>query len=224
MNEFEIVAESRTDVGKGASRRLRRTGKVPGIVYGSDSDAAMITLAHNEVFHHLEREAFYSHILNLNIDGKKEKVVLKDLQRHVYKSEILHVDFLRVSAKEKLTMNIPLHYLNEEQCIGVKAGGVISHVMTELEIQCLPKDLPEYIEIDMLEVELDATIHLGQLTIPEGVEIYSLTHGGDDSLTVAAVHTPKVVVEPEEESVEESAEGTEDGAAAEEGGGEDSTE
>ena len=198
MNEFDVAAEKRTDVGKGASRRLRRTGKIPGIVYGGDDSAMMITLPHNEMVHHLEHEAFYSHILNLTIDGKKQKVVLKDLQRHVYKPEVLHVDFQRVSDKEKLTMNVPIHFKNEEKCAGVKAGGVISHVMSELEIQCLPKDLPEFIEIDMLEVELGSSIHLGEIALPEGVEIYALTHGGDASQSVVSVHQPKVTEEVEE--------------------------
>lgn len=213
MNEFDVAAESRTDVGKGASRRLRRTGKIPGIVYGGDGGATMISLPHNEIIHHLEHEAFYSHILNLSVDGKKEKVVLKDLQRHVYKPEVLHVDFLRVSAKEKLTMNIPIHYLNEEKSVGVKSGGVINHVMSELEIQCLPKDLPEYIEIDMLNVELGDSIHLDDLSLPEGVEIYALSHGGDASQPVVSVNQPKVTAEPEEDAAEAEA----DEAASDEG-------
>ena len=198
MNEFDVTAESRTDVGKGASRRLRRSGKIPGIVYGGKDGAMMITLPHNEIVHHLEQEAFYSHILNLKVDGKTEKVVLKDLQRHVYKPEVLHVDFLRVSAEEKLTMSVPLHFMNEEKSVGVKAGGVISHVMSELEIQCLPKDLPEYIEIDMLDVEVGVTLHLSDLQLPDGVEIYALTHGGDAAQPVVSVHQPKGKAEDDE--------------------------
>ncbi len=223
MKQFELVAESRTDVGKGASRRLRRTGKIPGIVYGSDSESAMITMQQNELIHQLENEAFYSHILDLTIDGKNEQVVIKDLQRHAYKPEVLHIDFQRVNAKEKLTMHVPLHYMNEEKCAGVKEGGVVSHLMTDLEIQCLPKDLPEFIELDMLEVELGSTIHLGDLKLPEGVEIYALTHGGDVGLTVASVHLPKIEIEPEEDEEEVSAAGpaAED---EEEEGGEDSAE
>ncbi len=210
MNEFNVNAESRTDVGKGASRRLRRAGKVPGIVYGGSDDAVMITLPHNEIFHHLEHEAFYSHILDLSIDGKKEKVVLKDLQRHVYKPEVLHVDFLRIKAGEKLSMTVPIHYVNEEKCVGAKAGGVISHVMSELDIQCLPKDLPEYIEIDLLEVELGTTIHLGDLQLPEGVEIYALAHGGDASQPVVSVNAPKGGSDAEEESGDAAEDSSED--------------
>ena len=192
MNEFELVAEKREDVGKGASRRLRRDGKLPGIVYGTDKEPVMITLPHNDVMHNLEHEAFYSQILTLNLGKDKEKVVLKDLQRHPYKRLLLHIDLLRVSENEALTMRIPLHFINEEKAVGVKqGGGVVSHTMTEVDIVCLPKDLPEYIEVDMLEVELDQTVHLSDLVLPEGVQLYATLHGGDDSLSVAAIHAPK---------------------------------
>ncbi len=192
MNEFELVAEKREDVGKGASRRLRRDGKLPGIVYGTDKEPVMITLPHNDVMHNLEHEAFYSQILTLNVGKEKEKVVLKDLQRHPYKRLLLHIDLLRVSENEALTMRIPLHFINEEKAVGVKqGGGVVSHTMTEVDIVCLPKDLPEYIEVDMLEVELDQTVHLSDLVLPEGVQLYATLHGGDDSLSVAAIHAPK---------------------------------
>lgn len=192
MNEFELVAEKREDVGKGASRRLRRDGKLPGIVYGTDKEPVMITLPHNDVMHNLEHEAFYSQILTLNVGKDKEKVVLKDLQRHPYKRLLLHIDLLRVSENEALTMRIPLHFINEEKAVGVKqGGGVVSHTMTEVDIVCLPKDLPEYIEVDMLEVELDQTVHLSDLVLPEGVQLYATLHGGDDSLSVAAIHAPK---------------------------------
>jgi large subunit ribosomal protein L25 len=192
MNQFELVAEKREDVGKGASRRLRRDGKLPGIVYGADKEPTMILLAHNEVMHHLENEAFYSHILTLNVGKDSEKVVLKDLQRHPYKRTLLHVDLLRVNENEALTMRVPLHFINEEKAVGVKqGGGSISHVMTEIDIVCLPKDLPEYIQVDMLEVDLDETIHLSDLVLPEGVQIYSLLHGGEESQPVASIHTQK---------------------------------
>ena len=192
MNQFELVAEKREDVGKGASRRLRRDGKLPGIVYGTDKEPVMITLPHNDVMHNLEHEAFYSQILTLNVGKDKEKVVLKDLQRHPYKRLLLHIDLLRVSENEALTMRIPLHFINEEKAVGVKqGGGVVSHTMTEVDIVCLPKDLPEYIEVDMLEVELDQTVHLSDLVLPEGVQLYATLHGGDDSLSVAAIHAPK---------------------------------
>ncbi len=209
MNQFELVAEKREDVGKGASRRLRRDGKLPGIVYGTDKEPVMITLPHNDVMHNLEHEAFYSQILTLNVGKEKEKVVLKDLQRHPYKRLLLHIDLLRVNENEALTMRIPLHFINEEKAVGVKqGGGVVSHTMTEVDIVCLPKDLPEYIEVDMLEVELDQTVHLSDLVLPEGVQLYATLHGGDDSLSVAAIHAPKASAADDDEdaAVEAAAE------------------
>ena len=210
MNQFELVAEKREDVGKGASRRLRRDGKLPGIVYGTDKEPMMITLPHNDVMHNLEHEAFYSQILTLNVGKDKEKVVLKDLQRHPYKRLLLHIDLLRVNENEALTMRVPLHFINEDKAAGVKqGGGIISHTLTELDIVCLPKDLPEYIEVDMLEVALDQTVHLSDLVLPEGVQLYSVLHGGDDSLPVAAIHAPKGSTADEAGTSEGDAEGEE---------------
>ena len=210
MDSFEVIAEPRESVGKGASRRLRRTGKVPGIVYGTGKDAEMITIDQNAIGHQLDNEAFYSSILNLNIGKDSQKVVLKDLQRHPYKRLILHIDFQRIDAKEKLNMRVPLHFINEESCVGVKTGGgVISHIMTDLEISCLPKDLPEFIEVDLAELELNESVHLADLKLPEGVEIYALVHGGDDSQPVASVHTPRVEAEVEETGETEEAAGDE---------------
>ncbi|RKZ43851.1 MAG: 50S ribosomal protein L25 [Gammaproteobacteria bacterium] len=204
METFEIIAEPREDMGKGASRRLRREGKVPGVVYGANKDAASIMVKQNEIFHHLENEAFYSHILTLQVGKAKEKVVLKDLQRHPYKALVLHLDLLRVDENETLTMRVPLHFINEDICIGVKQdGGVVSHVMTDLEIVCLPKDLPEYIEVDVAEVNVGEGIHLSDLKLPEGTEIAALLHGGDAAQIVATVHIPKVIVEIEDELVDE---------------------
>lgn len=205
MQSFEITAEPRENVGKGASRRLRKTGKVPGIVYGTGKEAAMISLDQNTLGHQLENEAFYSHILTLNVGKASDQVVLKDLQRHPYKRQILHVDFQRIDAKEKLTMRVPLHFINESVCPGVKDdGGVVSHIMTDLEISCLPKDLPEYIDVDLAEVNLNETVHLSDLVLPEGIEIYALTHGGDETRPVASVHLPRAeeVDEVEEEPIE----------------------
>ncbi len=202
MNEFELIAEAREDVGKGASRRLRRDGKIPGIVYGTDKDASKITLDHNLLMHQLENEAFYSHILTLKLGKDAEKVVLKDLQRHPFKRSVLHIDLQRINENEALTMRIPLHYVNEKQCAGVKdEGGVISHLVTEMDIVCLPKDLPEYIEVDMLEIDLNETLHISDLKLPEGVQFYSLLHGGDETQPIATVHLPKAV-EVEEEDIE----------------------
>ena len=214
METFEIIAEPREDMGKGASRRLRREGKVPGIVYGANKDAASIMVKQNEMFHHLENEAFYSHILTLQVGKAKEKVVLKDLQRHPYKPVVLHLDLLRVDENETLTMRVPLHFINEDICIGVKEdGGVVSHVMTDLEIVCLPKDLPEYIEVDVAEVNVGEGIHLSDIKLPEGSEIAALLHGGDAAQIVATVHIPKVIVEVEDELVDEAGEDAEAGDA-----------
>jgi large subunit ribosomal protein L25 len=222
MQSFELTAEPRTDVGKGASRRLRRDGRIPGILYGSDKDPIMVSFDHDDLAHRLEYEAFFSHILTINVGGSSENVVLKDLQRHPFKRSIIHVDFQRINEKEELTMRVPLHFLNEEKCPGVKTGGgVISHIMTDVEIACLPKDLPEYIEVDMGALELGDAVHLGELVLPSGVEIVSLRHGGDPDLPVVNVHLPHVEVEEEEEveAAEELAAeaGEEEAAKPEEG-------
>ncbi len=220
MNQFELVAEKREDVGKGASRRLRHANKIPGIVYGADKEPIMLTLDHNVVMHSLENEAFYSSILTLNVGKDSEKVVLKDLQRHPYKNRLMHIDLLRINENEALTMRVPIHFINEDKAKGVKeGGGVISHVMTEIDIVCLPKDLPEYIQVDMLEVGLDETVHINQLVLPEGVQIYSLLHGGDDSQPVAAIHAPKASAADDAEDAaaeEAAAEGVVEGEEAKE--------
>lgn len=208
MNEFEIEAETRKDRGKGASRRLRRAGKIPGVVYGAHKDAVAVQLAHNDMLLHTAHEGFYSHILDLKLDGVTEKVVLKDMQRHPYKPFLMHMDFQRVDAAEALTMRVPLHFINEERCVGVKqGGGVISHLMSDLEVTCLPGNLPEFIEIDVAELDLGDSVHLVDVKMPEGVQLTSLMHGGDDNLAVVQVAMPRVVVEESaEEAVEEAAE------------------
>lgn len=191
MKQFEISAEKRSDQGKGASRRLRRTGKAPGILYGAGKAPQPIQVSNNEMLQHLEQEAFYSHILILKLDGAQEKVVLKDLQRHPYKPIILHMDLLRVDEAKKLYMRVPLHFINENICAGVKtAGGVISHLMTDLEVSCLPKDLPEYIAVDIAEMNLGDTLHVKELKLPGGVEV-----AGDPEQAVVSCHLPKVVTE-----------------------------
>ncbi|MBN1379827.1 MAG: 50S ribosomal protein L25/general stress protein Ctc [Gammaproteobacteria bacterium] len=202
-DEFVLDAELRSDKGKGASRRLRRTGKVPAIVYGGTGETQSITLDHSQVSHRLENEAFYSHILTLKIDGKPQEAILRDMQRHPIKPIILHMDFNRISQDRAIHVHVPLHFLNEEKCIGVKQeGGVISKMLNELEVSCLPKDLPEFINIDMLELKLGSTVHLSDIQMPEGVHIASLVSGGDDVI-VASVHKHKEVVEevPEGEEV-----------------------
>jgi large subunit ribosomal protein L25 len=191
--DFTLHAKGREVSGKGASRRLRRlTGEVPAIVYGGKKDAQSITLIHKDVIKALENEAFYSHIISLDVDGKSQDVIVKDVQRHPAKTAILHLDFLRISKTTALTIRVPLHFINEDSCIGVKKeGGIISHTMSELEVQCLPKDLPEYIEVDVSELALGSTLHISDITLPKGVESVALSHGSDHDLPVAAVSKAK---------------------------------
>ncbi len=223
MSDYNISAEKSDDLGKGACRRLRHAGLVPGIVYGTGQDPVSFQLKHTELEKKLLNEAFYSSILTLTIDGNEESVVLKDMQRHPAKSRIMHLDLLRIDKTHKLTMNVPLHFLNEDTCIGVKDGGSVNHHMSDLEVTCLAADLPEFIAIDMADVELDATIHLSDLTIPEGVEISSLIHGGDDSLPVASVHIRKAA--PIEEDLPVAEEGEEgEGEEGEATDGDDNAE
>ncbi|MFZ1538857.1 MAG: 50S ribosomal protein L25/general stress protein Ctc [Chromatiaceae bacterium] len=185
--KFEVLAESRSDTGKGASRRLRRTGRVPAIVYGAHQEPEMISLGHNSLILQLENEAFYSHILTLNVAGKTQRVVLKDLQRHPAKPFVLHADFLRVQAHEKLRMSVPLHFLNASNCKGVKlGGGVVSHNMTDIEVTCLPQDLPEFIGLDLTELDLGGIIHLSEVPLPPGVE---LAQAPDPDVPVVVIHS-----------------------------------
>lgn len=215
---FEIGAQLRTDSGKGTSRRLRHAGFVPAIIYGADKAPQMITLPHDKILHALEQESFFSHILTLKLDdGQSEKVVLKDVQRHAYKPKIEHVDFFRVKATEKLTMNVPLHFIGEEEAAGVKEGGVISKLMNDIEIKCLPANLPEYLEVDITDLALDSSLHISDIKLPSGVE---LSHELDEAHDhpIVSIHVPKV--EAAEESVsEEAAEDAEaaEGEAAEDG-------
>ena len=190
--DFVLDAQPRKDKGKGASRRLRRTGMVPAIIYGGKKDPQNISIEFKALIKHLEHEAFYSHIISLNVGGKSEDAILQDLQRHPSKPEIFHADFLRVSKNQKLTTNVPLHFINEEIATGVKVqGGVISHSITQLEISCLPADLPEYIEVDLATVELGQIVHISDLDLPKGVESVALAHGEDHDLPVAAINKPK---------------------------------
>lgn len=192
-DDFTLNAKLREDAGKGASRRLRReANEVPAIVYGGNKKPTMISVAFNEFDKHLENEAFYSHIITLNVEGKEEDVLLKDLQRHPAKAVYYHADFLRVSKTKKLRTSVPLHFINEEKSKGVKLqGGIVSHSMTELEISCLPADLPEYIEVDLLEVEVGQIVHISDITLPKGVESVALSHGSDHDHPVAAINKPK---------------------------------
>lgn len=170
--QFILKAELRQNVGKGASRRLRREADlIPAIVYGAKKAPQNLTLVHKDVAKCAESESFFSSIIGLEIDGKKEKAILKDIQRHPHKARILHIDLLRVSATEKLTMNVPLHFIGEDVAIGVKEGGMVNKLMTELEVECLPANLPESIDIDISGLEIDASIHISAIKLPTGVEL-----------------------------------------------------
>ncbi|MED5492276.1 MAG: 50S ribosomal protein L25/general stress protein Ctc [Pseudomonadota bacterium] len=210
MVDFSLNANARNDLGKGASRRLRRNADlVPAIVYGGDKAPQNIALEARELKKALENEAFYSHVIKLSIDGKKEDVLLKALQRHPAKPVIMHADFLRVVAGHEVTVHVPLHFINEDSCVGVKkSGGVISHTMTEVEVNCLPKDLPEFIEVDMAGVDLNQIVHLSDLKLPKGVSIPFLAQGPDHDLPVANVHAARVAAADDEPAAEgeESAE------------------
>lgn len=218
---FELEAQVRDNLGKGASRRLRRAEKVLGVVYGGDAAATPITLEQNVILKALEDEAFYSQLLKLKIANSTETVVLRDLQRHPYKPIVLHMDFQRVKATDKIHMTVPLHFIGTEECPGVAAGGVLNHLINELDVQCLAGNIPEYIEVDVSKLELDESILLSTITAPKGVEFSLLAHDHDPA--VASVHMPRVaaVEEEEEAPTEETAEG-EDAPAAE--GGEETAE
>ena len=213
---FVIEAEPRTDLGKGASRRLRQEGKVPGVIYGTGQEPASISLQHNELMHQLENEAFFSHILTVKYGKNEDQAILKDLQRHPSKPVILHVDLQRVSAKEKIRVHVPLHFLNEESSPGVKAGGLVSHHITEVEVSCLPADLPEFIEVDLGALELEGNVHLSDISMPSGTELVELSHGEGHDQSVITIHLPRGAHEEEEEEAE-AAEAAEAAPAAGEG-------
>ena len=198
MATIEVNAISRSLQGTGASRRLRRTGKVPGIVYGGEHPAQNIELDHNSLFHQLKQEAFHASILSMSLDGKKDRVLLRDVQMHPWRQQVLHVDFQRVSADKKIHMKVPLHFINADIAPGVKTGGgIVSHVMNEIEISCLPDDLPEFVEVDLQHLELGHSVHLADVKLPQGVDSPQLVRG--DDAVVATVQIPRALVEPEPE-------------------------
>lgn len=226
MSKHLVVnAVERERSGTSAVRRMRREGLVPGVVYGGEAPNVNIKFDHNKILHSLENETFHSSILEMVIDGKSEKVVLRDYEVHPASDvKIMHVDFQRVSSKEKLSMTVPLHFVGEEECEGVKMdGGVVFHIMNELDIVCLPADLPEAIEVDISKLHLGDTITLGELQLPEGVEAQILVSGGDEHQAVVQVAAPKAAA-VEEEEVEDAEAAGEEGAEATEGSDESSEE
>lgn len=196
---FELDAAPRELLGKGASRRLRRTSdNIPGILYGGGESPLPICLNKNQVKKALENKSFYSHILTLSINGKEQKVVLKDLHRHPHKPVIQHMDFLRIRADQLINMHVPIRYTGEQEAPGFKAGGLISKSLVEIEVRCLPKDLPEFIEISLAQMQLDEVVHLSNVILPKDVEIVALIQGAEHDHPVVSIHKPRVSAADEE--------------------------
>lgn len=180
---FEIPAEPRTGSGRAETRRLRRTGRVPAIVYGGGEAPSAITLDHDKVIHQMAHESFYTSILTITVGKTQQPVVVKEVQRHPARNQIMHLDFQRIVADEEITLDVPIHFLNESSAIGVKEqGGVVEHLMSDVEVTCLPKDLPEFLEIDVAGVELNDLLHLSDIKVPPGVTLVALEHGSDQPI------------------------------------------
>ena len=217
MSLFELEAESRTDTGKGASRRLRHAGKIPAIVYGGDKEPQSVTLKHSEVLKRLDHEAFYSHILTLNVDGKPNKTILRDMQRHPSKALIMHMDFFRVDENQAIRVQAPLHFVGDDVSPGVKAGGLVTHELTDVAIETLPKNLPEFIEVDISGLDIGDSVHLSDLTMPEGVTLVELSRGEGHDQAVVSIHAKR----GGDEDIEDAAAEGDTDAAATEGDSED---
>lgn len=211
--KIEFTAFPRNGNGTGPSRRMRRTGKVPGVVYGAGKDSQMIEVDHNALARHLKMESFHASILDMNLDGGRERVLLRNVQMHPWKTEVLHVDFQRIAADRKIHMKVPLHFVHAETCPGAKEGGVVSHVMNDLDIQCLPDDLPEFVEVDLSALQLGDAVHVSELSLPKGVELVPRLK--TDNPVVVTVQMPREMVS-EETAAEATvaAAGTEAAAAA----------
>ena len=224
--KFDLVAEIREDQGKGASRRLRHAGKVPAIIYGAGRAPRALAFDHNKVIKQLENESFYSSILNIKVGEKSQAAIVKDIQRHPSKPRVMHIDLQRIVQDVKIKMNVPIHFLNAEDADGVKTGGgSVSQLMNDVEVTCLPKDLPEYFEVDILNLGLDEMLKLSDITLPDGVEIPQLAQGPEQDSPMVSIHIIKVAVieEEVEEGAEEEGEveeGAEGEAAAKGEGGE----
>jgi len=205
---FNLSAELRADKGKGASRRLRRLGKVPGIMYGAGEPAVDLSFDHNELRNSLSHEAFYSHILKIKVGNVEHQAIVKDVQRHPAKPVIMHMDFLRVKDDIEIRVHVPLHFKGEKEAVGVKQqGGVVSHNLIEVEIACLPRYLPEFIEVDVIALEINHALHLSDLKLPEGVRIVQLAYGEEHDLPVVSIHHPRIEVEEEPVAAAVPAEG-----------------
>jgi len=218
MSDFDLTAESRTDKGKGASRRLRRESEmVPSILYGAGKKPVAISIAHKDLFKACENEAFFSHILDINLEGETQKAILKDLQRHPSKSLILHADFMRVEMDQVITVEVPLRFVNEDSCVGVKqGGGNISRNMASLEISCLPGDLPEYIEVDIESVGVGESIHMSELVLPDTLTVPALQQGSDYDQIVMSVNAPKRAEEDSNQTSATDSSGSDDSSSSDE--------
>lgn len=211
---FTLDAEVRTDLGKGASRRLRHADKVPAILFGAGKDPVALTLEHNKVLQAQEFEAFYSHVLTLNIGGEKVEALVKDMQRHPFKPKVTHLDFQRVDAKTAVNVHVPLHFINEDAAPSIKLnGGHPEHHMNDVEISCLPADLPEFIEVDLMDVEIGQTLHLSDINVPKGVTLLELAKGEDHDQAVVTVKTAKGGSADDEAGDDNAAEGEEEAPA-----------
>ncbi len=202
-NVFEFVATSREKTGKGAARAVRRQGEIPAIIYGGKAAPAMFNLNHNDVNKHLQHEAVYSHILEVVINGNSEKAILKAIQRHPARPQILHMDFLRVNESEKLKVHVPLHFKNEAISEGVKKGGIATHARVEVEVICFPSALPEYLEIDLQHLDLGDSVHLSEILLPDGVEILELSHGSEHDTAVVSIIASRVAKDEDDDNEEE---------------------
>ena len=210
--KFDLIAENREDNGKGASRRLRREGRVPAIIYGAGRPPRSLSFDHNKVLRQLENESFYSSVLNIKVGEKSQAAIVKDIQRHPARPIVMHIDLQRIVEDEVIKMNVPIHFIGGEDAVGVRdGGGSVSHLRTDVEVVCLPKDLPEYFEVDISELELDAMLYLTDLIVPEGVEIPELAQDVEQSQPIVSIHVVKeVIIEEEvEEEVVEGEEGEE---------------
>jgi len=218
--DYQINAEPRSESGKAASRRYRREGKIPAVVYGAGKENTSLLLDHHEIFHNLETEGFHSAVIKINVGKQTEQAILRDVQMDPVKPNVLHVDFQRVSATEKLHIAVPIHFVGEEEAPGVKTEhGILSHMINEVDVSCLPADLPEYLEVDVSGLNVGDSVNLSDIQVPEGVELTALMHEGEDQV-VATVYQPTMEVEEEELEAEAEAEGAEEAAAEAETEGE----
>ncbi len=209
-DKFDLIAEIREDQGTGASRRLRRKGKVPAIIYGAGRPPRSLAFDHNKVIKQLENESFYSSVLHIKVGEKSQAAIVKDIQRHPAKKLIMHMDFQRIVEDEKIRMNVPIHFIGDEVAIGVKdGGGSVARLRTDVEISCLPKDLPEYFEVDISNLGLDEMLHLSDIKLPEGVEMPELALGEEHDQAIVSIHVIKAA--PVEEEIEEGAEAVAEG-------------